>query len=227
MLAPPPPCPAGILYETELVPLAVSAALVRLRPAGEGQELAVEQLFGAALRCQPQGDFLQENALLFRRAGALAGRRSCPAVPCSVFSLPGQAAAASHSLSRPLCPCPAPPPHCPPAHTLPFCLPCRRCREMEAYDSDRHCDGSEEGGKAGNGGGGRGNGKGGARQKAAPRKAKAGGARKKAAPRKRPAAALKPKPKAAPAAKKPLGKAAAGKAGAAAKVAGSNSDSDW
>ena len=59
------------------MPLPASAALVRLRPAGEGQELAVEQLFGAVLRCQPQGDFMQENAVLFRQAGALAFCRNC------------------------------------------------------------------------------------------------------------------------------------------------------
>ena len=85
----PVPCwpPAGILYETELIPLPASAALVRLRPAGDGQELAVEQLFGAALRCQPQGDFMQENAVLFRQAGALAYcRRRCHCH--AVLSLP-------------------------------------------------------------------------------------------------------------------------------------------
>lgn len=96
--------PTGILYDTELVPLAATAALVRTKASGDelvscsrtglGPPVVhavaacrlsnyclaavhldvvpallmqiVEQLFPALLRCQPQQDFLDENAELFR-----------------------------------------------------------------------------------------------------------------------------------------------------------------
>ncbi|KAI3438624.1 hypothetical protein D9Q98_001046 [Chlorella vulgaris] len=65
----------GILYDTELVPLAATAALVRTKASGD--ELIVEQLFPALLRCQPQQDFLDENAELFRQLEAYDSDRHC------------------------------------------------------------------------------------------------------------------------------------------------------
>lgn len=94
--------------------------------------------------------------------------------------------------------------HSPPQNVTVACFDTHQsclCRELDAYDSDRHCQDSEE--EAGAGGKGKAKAKGtgragakagGGRKRAAPRKAAAAGTRKKAAPRKGKATAAAKKP---------------------------------
>lgn len=209
--------PTGILYDTELVPLAATAALVRTKASGD--ELVscsrtrlmppvvhadaacrlsnyclaavhldvvpallmqfVEQLFPALLRCQPQQDFLDENAELFRCVCVcvyVCGVHVSVTLAALVFNASAVEAfwALCRSAANP---------------SRATCFLC--CRQLEAYDSDRHCADVE----ARDGDGPK------ARRAAAKRKVKGGVVHKRAAPRrtKEPPARRAAKAKANPA----------------------------
>ncbi|EFN57462.1 hypothetical protein CHLNCDRAFT_142962 [Chlorella variabilis] len=65
----------GIVYQAELVPLAATAAVVRMKPSGDS--LVCEQLYPMLLRCQPANDFVADNEELFRDLEAYDSDRYC------------------------------------------------------------------------------------------------------------------------------------------------------